>query len=265
LTHDVTHPHDDRRGAVISDLHLLSNRTTLHRHIKEVEAELSNVDLFVLNGDIFDFEWSRHNGPEASIAAAIEWIEEFTHRHPHCRFIVMQGNHDCTPAYGRALDELTLRLDNVEWHELHWRIGRRLFLHGDVYHGETPEQLKTFRALRHMQLQRHPVMHGIYFAALKAGLSRLILANVSRSKCAGSIERYIDNVFGPDQAGIDEVFFGHVHTPFTHFKHNEITYHNTGAAVIGTHLHMIRFSYNDDDSETSCRELDLMDHGVESV
>ena len=74
MTHDVTHPHDDRRGAVISDLHLLSNRTTLHRHIKEVEAELSNVDLFVLNGDIFDFEWSRHNGPEASIAAAIEWI-----------------------------------------------------------------------------------------------------------------------------------------------------------------------------------------------
>ncbi len=244
MTRPVHHIPRGCKGGVISDLHLLSNRTTFHHHEHAIEGAIGDSSLFVFGGDIFDFEWSRHGSEAESVGVAHDWIRELCLRHPDCRMVFLQGNHDCSPAYTSALNDLQERLPNLEWQPLHWRLEDKLFLHGDVYHGHTEWELLAYRRLKHMRMRRHPVLHALYFAVLKLGLSRMFLATVSKEHAATAIVGYMHDVMlAEEREQVREVFFGHVHTPFTHFDHGGMRFHNMGAAVIGTSLHVVRFAY----------------------
>ena len=57
-------------GLVVSDLHLLTSRSLGRRWQAGFERELRSCALLVLNGDIFDFHWSRLGEPTAGLAFA---------------------------------------------------------------------------------------------------------------------------------------------------------------------------------------------------
>jgi UDP-2,3-diacylglucosamine pyrophosphatase LpxH len=244
VTRPVHHIPRACKGGVISDLHLLSTRSTFHHHEAAVEKAIGDSSLFVFGGDIFDFEWSRHSSEAESVGVAHDWVRELCERHPTCRMVFLQGNHDCSPAYSAALNDLQETLDNLEWYPLHWRLDDKLFLHGDVYHGHTEHELLAYRRLKHMRMRRHPILHALYYSVLKMGLSRMFLASVSRERAAAATLGYMHDVMPAEERDqIKEVYFGHVHTPFTHFEQDGVKFHNMGAAVIGTSLRVARFPY----------------------
>ncbi len=43
-------------GAVVSDLRLFTNRTTVHEHMLAIRRAAEECSLFVFNGDSFDFK-----------------------------------------------------------------------------------------------------------------------------------------------------------------------------------------------------------------
>jgi len=235
-------------GAVVSDLHLFTNRTTVREHMPEIRRAAEECALFVFNGDIFDFQWSMHGGYEDSVHAAEQWIRDlaYAHRNTHCVFLM--GNHDSIPAYRYALTELQEELTNLEWHEYWYRHGRRVFLHGDVYHAGTSHgALSRYRERCSRELQRGRIRHACYWALSRSGLPFVFLRFVRRATCARRILSYLNNELAGSVRHLREVYFGHVHTPFADFRYEGMLFHNTGAATKGVRLSVMRFPLADDE------------------
>ena len=230
-------------GAVVSDLHLFTNRTTVHEHMPDIRRAADECRLFVFNGDIFDFQWSLHAGFEASVRAAEEWIRDLASSHPNTRFVFLLGNHDSIPAYRDALDRLAAEMGNLEWHSEWYRRDGRLFLHGDIYHGgATGASLDAYRTRCNRILRRSRFRHACYWLFARSGLPALFLRLVNRKTCARRILAYLRTELGPDLRDVREIYFGHVHTPFTDFRYDRLLFHNTGAALKGMRLSIMRFT-----------------------
>lgn len=229
-------------GAVVSDLHLFTNRTTVHEHMTTIRRAAEQCSLFVFNGDIFDFQWSLHKGFMQSVRAAEEWIGDIVAAHPTTHFIFLLGNHDSIPAYREALQRLAAETDNVEWHPDWYRDGNRLFLHGDVYHGgHNREALAAYRTRCNRRLKHSRLHHACYWAFARSGLPAIFLRLVRRQVCARRITAYLAAELGPELRDIRHVYFGHVHTPFTDFRYHDRLFHNTGSATRGGRLTVMRF------------------------
>lgn len=239
----TSYPQQKSSGAVVSDLHLFTDRTTVHVHMPEIRRTAEACGLFVFNGDIFDFHWSLHKGFARSVAAARRWIRELAATHADTHFVFILGNHDCVAAYRNALDGLQRQLANVEWHAEWFRYGDKVFLHGDVYHGgPTREKLAAYRARGNRTLTRSRFRHGVYGIFVRSGLAAVCPRLVRRRTSAQRIFDYLKAELGGELASVRHVYFGHVHTAFEDFGYRGIRFHNTGAATRGVHLRVIRFA-----------------------
>lgn len=230
------------RGAVVSDLHLFTNRTTVHEHMHAIRAAAEACRLFVFNGDIFDFQWSLHEGFAESVRAAGEWITQLAAAHPHTRFVFVLGNHDSVPAYQRKLESLRQALPNLDWRSAWYRHGDKLFLHGDVYHaGPSARQLDAYRERCNGKLRRSRFRHACYWAFARSGLPAFLLQFVSRTACAKRLLPYLEAELGQELRQVRDIYFGHVHVPFADFRYGNFVFHNTGAATRGMRLSVMQF------------------------
>ena len=119
-------------GYVISDLHLFTRRTVADAYRDDMHAAAARADFFVLNGDIFDFRWTTLPDIDETVAAALAWLGDFASRFPRCRFFYVLGNHDGIQPLADRLGDLAAATPNLEWSPSHVRVGRALFLHGDL-------------------------------------------------------------------------------------------------------------------------------------
>ena len=237
------------RGAVISDLHLLTNRTTASSYMPAIRKAASESRLFILNGDIFDFCWSRHDGLEASVEAAVDWVEALVHEFPRCTFVFMAGNHDSVPAYVQRMVELSENISNLFWEDYFVQLGSRIFLHGDVFHaGGSRHALDVYRSKWSNPLIKHPLFHGLYWATSKSGAQLLILPFLFKRHCAERITQYFEETISVERlAGLSDVYFGHVHRSFEDFSYKRLMFHNTGAALYTMKLRVIEFELTGSD------------------
>ena len=121
-----------RRGYFISDLHLFSRRSQAAEHAESLQQTAAKAKTFVLGGDIFDFRWSTLPSTEATVSAAIRWLDALVAAHRTCDFHFVLGNHDCNSRFVDALDKYARKQPNLEAHPYLLRIGKAVFLHGDV-------------------------------------------------------------------------------------------------------------------------------------
>ena len=243
---------EQQSGAVVSDLHILTNRTTVHEHMDDIEAAAEAADLFVFNGDIFDFKWSTHGAFQESVAVAVAWIEDLLRRNHDCRFVFLIGNHDGLPSYKAELVRLSNDYPNMTWEEFYLRLDDKVFLHGDVCQTTgSPAELETYRLKCNEHLRDHPVLHMLYWLVSHVGILRLFVKMISKESCARRISQYLSTVMGSEFAEIREVYFGHVHTPFTDFPHNGRIFHNTGAALKRLHLQIMTFDFSENGTEAT--------------
>ena len=220
------------RGHVVSDLHLLTNRA--HADVRATLDEGARAsDFFVLNGDIFDFQWSALPNHSATANAARDWIDDLVTRHPRCDFYFTLGNHDCVPEYRAILGQLSARHANLEWDPSFVRLGRTVFLHGDVaIRTMSPERFARHRRRWARRRRRPRILHTAYDWA---GRSRIdgALQHIAfpRRVISKRILSYLEHCAPDARDGLREVYFGHTHLPFTGFRYRNVTFHNTGSAV----------------------------------
>ncbi len=231
-----------QKSYFLSDLHLFSRRSEAERHWEAILARAGESHTFVLGGDIFDFRWTRLASIENTIDAAVEWLDELVTPHPECEFHYVLGNHDCNQAFVDRLRNLSERRDNLTWHHYWVRLGRSLFLHGDV--ADRPMCQSTLSRVRrrgHEDRKRGEISNLAYDLAINARLHKLTAQVVNRKRrVARHIHSYLEHIGQNAQSGVRNVYFGHTHTPMSDYRYGGLAFHNGGAPIRGLEFRILR-------------------------
>ena len=223
----------------MSDLHLFTKRSVAHHYMERIHDAAEQADFFVLNGDIVDFRWTVLESVEETGRQAIEWLDRMCTDFPHCRFFYVLGNHDGFQFFADMLVELAERRENFDWHPSHFRIGRALFLHGDLPIRNRDAD-PFVRDMPQTDKRWHSVWDVAYHAFVGIRLHRLIArVHWSPDKCARRIVRALKQDHQGLAAGVTDIYFGHVHRAFEDHAFNGVIFHNTGAAIQHLELNLI--------------------------
>jgi UDP-2,3-diacylglucosamine hydrolase len=228
--------------AVVSDLHMYCRRSQWEDHLEMLYDTLDGSDLFVFNGDTFDFKWTTLESIEETIAEACNFLETFAKRNPDCHVHVNLGNHDHSEEFIEALDALCKRVPNLTWHAYYLRLGNTIFLHGDVANTKmNHRKLQQYRnRWRHHRKQGHlknRVYDVVFRANAHVAVSRLAFPPRRTLK---RVQAYLEDVGHGPSHGVERVFFGHTHVPVRGVKYRGVTYHNGGAPMKGMGFELIK-------------------------
>lgn len=214
-----------------------------------VHQAASEAGLFVLNGDIFDFRWSVSGRLSGSLDYAEDWIIDLVSRHPCCQFVFITGNHDSLPAYEDLLGDLSLRYANLAWEPHYLKVGRKVFLHGDVRESHTPEKLAAYRARWHRPPNRKRWAHTAYFVLTWSRIPRLVHDLVPTRRLTSGVTKYLRTELGLDFDEVSDIYCGHTHRPLTNYRWGHLRFHNTGATIHGVRFRIQTFTYDPADLE----------------
>jgi UDP-2,3-diacylglucosamine hydrolase len=229
-------------GATISDLHLFSHHSRPGRYLHQFEAAAKEVDVFVLNGDIFDFKWSEHGVFSRSVTAAEQFIETLLDEFPQCQFRIVLGNHDAVPDYMEALEELEERHKNLYWHEFGCIVEDRVFIHGDAIHaGCTNEAIRRFRSKLRRPANGHALQRMAHTAVHRSHVPWMAFRMVPKRILASRLLAYLDHEDWLNGNAIQHVHFGHTHQDFEDFNYRGFTFHNSGSATHGARMRVVKF------------------------
>lgn len=216
-----------------------------------IHAAAKNANAIILNGDIFDFNWTTLTSLEAAVEEAEQWIESLCKNHPRARVCYVIGNHDNYKGFLDRLPGLCKRLNNFEFHHYSVHIGRSLFLHGDcATHPMTVKNVSGYRRTWYRGDHKGKLKGAIVDALVYFRIIYLIhLIAFPRRIVLRRVDTWIQ-LNHPDLLDqIDDVFFGHTHLPFSNVTFNGRCFHNTGSAIKTMTFNMMTFQYQDDDTE----------------
>ena len=163
-----------KRGFVVSDLHLYSDRSRAESFISELDKWVSTCDYLVLNGDSFDFAWTNRPTLAEVIKQALTFIESLLVKYPRCDLCYVIGNHDCEPTFIAGLLELARHYSNLEVYPEYVCLGENLFLHGDVCNYMMDRQGLVLLRKSYTEVRlRSKVAKEIYQYIIKFGLNKV--------------------------------------------------------------------------------------------
>lgn len=216
------------KGFVLSDLHLFADRSNAEFYAEQIVEISHQADFIVLNGDIFDFKWSRFPSTADTIKGALNWLDQLVSRNQSCTIHYVMGNHDGLISFGEALKGFTK--PNFQWHPTHVRIGSALFVHGDLpLAGKNP----FVRELIEDERAPHNRMHALYTHAVRFRLHRAADMLYYKTRSVKLLYTALQRFPHADLDGVTDIYFGHTHVCFEGFKYREYTFHNTGGAIRG--------------------------------
>lgn len=207
-----------------------------------MESAILDSDVFVLNGDTFDFRWSTYRDMAETVDASFAWLDALTSRHPEVQFQFLLGNHDTVRPFVEGLDGFTARVSNLEWHEHHLQMGDHLFLHGDVADGMmTLNDLREHRAKWMKDEQRGEGLNRLWDAAFGLGLHKVVPKYVfPTDKVIERIQFHLEDIGHGPGSGIEHVIFGHTHVRVDGLERNGQTFTNCGAPMPGLKFEVLR-------------------------
>jgi UDP-2,3-diacylglucosamine pyrophosphatase LpxH len=220
----------------VADLHLFANRSKGVRHFDEMLRKASRAQYFVLGGDIFDFRWAQTKSHAQTVEQASVWLMALGETCPQCRFHYVLGNHDYHRKFIDRLYALDLAMPNFSWHRFYVRIGKSVFLHGDVADGEgaTAESLAESRKVWLDRRRRGPWMSSLYDAVVLARLHKPLPHLVyTKRLVAQRVLAYLEGIGQGPASGVRNVYFGHTHLPMANYHYGGLVFHNGGAGIKG--------------------------------
>jgi UDP-2,3-diacylglucosamine pyrophosphatase LpxH len=233
-------PH--RRTYFVSDLHLFSGRSLAPLHEAALHASAAQARVFVLGGDIFDFRWSTLGPSHVTVPAAIRWLDELVGSHPRCDFHFVLGNHDCNRRFVAALETYCTTRPNLVLHPYYLRLGRSIFLHGDVADRRQmgPQQLQRRRQRWARDEHRGRLRHMLYDWAVQARLHSVFGKVVhTKRRVAMRICRYLSRIGHGPGTGVENVYFGHTHQALSDYRHGGLVFNNGGAPLPGLDFRIV--------------------------
>ncbi len=232
-----------KKISVVSDLHIFCSRSNWKAKLQAIEDAIKTSDIFVFNGDTFDFHWTNEKSHEQAFQKAIDFLRNLAKKYPQCHIHLNLGNHDHRQEFCQLLTQLEKELPNFSWHPYYLRVGKIVFLHGDVtIRKMNQSQLTRYRnRWARKPLQKKSIVNQIYDFAVDmrthVALSHIFFRH---RRTARNLLWYLNNLEMGLDKGISEVYFGHTHVPLRNFRYKGITFHNTGTAYKGMKLNILR-------------------------
>ena len=231
------------RVSCVSDLHLFCRRSRAEVFRDAIEDAIRDSDVFVLNGDTFDFRWSTHKSVPDTVNASIDWLQDITSKHPECDFRFVLGNHDTVAPFLDAMERFVPTIPNLEWEPYHWRIGDHVFLHGDVVGGNmTAADLEAYRRVWMTEEPRSAFWNRVWDAAFGVGIHKLVNRLwFPTDRIVERVQYHLDDIgLGPG-SGIRHVVFGHTHVRVHALERNGQLFYNCGAPMPNIPFDVLRF------------------------
>ncbi|ADB14783.1 conserved hypothetical protein [Pirellula staleyi DSM 6068] len=226
----------------VSDLHLYSARSQPVRFELPMHQCAAEVQTMVLGGDIFDFRWSTLGDTDATIVAAMRWLDDLVASHAQCQFHFVLGNHDYNEKFVTELERYALQRSNLDIHHYWLRLDQNIFLHGDAadHPAMCADRLIARRDKWRHDESRTRLHHAMYDLAVRANLHKLASHVMNRpQKVVGRIHQYLRRIGqGPDQ-GVEQVYFGHTHAAINALVYDGMTFHNGGAPITGLDFRIV--------------------------
>ena len=229
-------------GCFVSDLHLLASRSSGARYYDDLHNTAAQSCVFVLGGDIFDFHWADTPIEYAAWEAA-HWLRDLAHAYPRCQFHYLLGNHDHNDVFIERLIDLDRQVPNLTWDHHYLRLGSKIFLHGDVLgRNVTAETLTAERTRLHHHRVREVWEHQFYDLAVSAGLHKPVPFVVHPTRIvARKLLRHLRRIGHGPEAGVRDVYFGHIHRVITNYTYRGVRFHSGGAAIRGLQFRILQF------------------------
>lgn len=232
-----------KRISVVSDLHIFCSRSNWETKLYAVEEAIQSSDIFVFNGDTFDFHWAKGKSNEQVFQKAVDFLKALAEKYPQCHIHLNLGNHDHRREFCQLLSQLEKELPNFSWHPYYLKVGKIVFLHGDasirkMSHG----QLTKYRnRWERKPLRKNALVNQIYDVAIRMR-THVAVSHIyfRRRRTARNLLWYLNKLELGTESGISEVYFGHTHVPLRNFRYKGITFHNTGTAYKGMKLNILR-------------------------
>ena len=222
-----------RKLAFLSDLHLFSARSS-GEHARELIAQtISEVDLCVWGGDLFDFRWSRLSDEVETVRRAIGWLESWYDRFPETTFLYLNGNHDVHQSFVDALSEWERDRDRFHCGVNAVCIQDTLLTHGDVIECDGDEaSLSQYRSRWSEAAQAGRWASQCYDVAVAMHLHRFA-ANVAHRnrRTVRRLSKWIQSHQPEPISPIRRVVFGHTHRVLDGYSYNGYQFFNGGAAI----------------------------------
>ncbi|MCB0332894.1 MAG: metallophosphoesterase [Bdellovibrionales bacterium] len=231
------------KGLVISDLHLFSSRSSAQVDFESYRSRLSQYDICILNGDIFDFRWTTLPSIAQTVEHAFAFCTKLLEENRSCEFHYVLGNHDSLRGFVERLPELEEKFTNFIWYPHYVKLGNHLFLHGDIIHVRSPQagSLESYRSnFEHADILPKN-RHMLYAGLVKTRLHTLAyFLNPPRRSCQRVLE-YFETHEQEILDGVRHIFFGHTHSPFSALEHDGFIFHNTGSMIRGMKHNFVEF------------------------
>lgn len=232
-----------KKISVVSDLHIFCSRSNWKHKFRAVEEAIQSSDIFVFNGDTFDFHWVTDNTKEQTFNKAIAFLRFLAIKYPQCHIHINLGNHDHDSEFCQLLMQLEKELPNFSWHPYYLRVGKVVFLHGDaaIRKMNHSQLIKYRNQWEHKPTHKNILVNQIYDVAVSmrthVALSHIYFRNRRTVK---NLLWYLDDLELGLDSGVSEVYFGHTHIPLRNFRYKGVTFHNTGTAYKGMKLKILR-------------------------
>lgn len=234
---------------VFSDLHVFCRRSEAAARMGVVDKAMDGADLCVLNGDIFDFRWTRFAGIEETVPHAIAWLEAFMARYEGRHFHYVLGNHDAVGPFLDAIESFAQRTPELTCHLFGVKLGQSVFLHGDVAHYEMSKAFfeRVYRAKWRRDRKKGPVSNWLYDRGYDWGVHQLAhRAAFPPRLVAKRVTRYLREKGLGSETGTTDVFLGHTHLALSNYGYEDLRFHNTGASMPGIEFWPMRVSISVD-------------------
>lgn len=217
-----------KHGIVISDLHLFTTKSIGHQKIvNRLKYHLKSKNFCVLNGDIFDFEWSKFKTINMAYDKSVKFLDKICQHFSKCHFYFIAGNHDCDDAFIRQLTKAKIK--NLTICETHLILKRKLFLHGDLVFKSDPNPFE--RPIHSTSHVRSKFMNMLYDLVLFLRIHKIIKRFFGPRFCARKITKAINKNSKKFLKDIDDIYFGHTHNSFNNYLFKKIRFHNSGSGV----------------------------------
>lgn len=233
---------------VISDLHLFSSRSTWNGFLDTFNVTLQNCEILVLNGDIFDFQWTTLRSIYHTVIQAEHWILTIMERYPKLTIHYILGNHDCHHLFTERLFNLADRYSSFYIYKYYFQLGSLFFLHGDCANWRmTFEQHKKYRCFWNNITKLPCLFFYLYNLLDVSGATKLInKIRFPQNAVARRAIYYLSTLPEGFPINLKQIYIGHTHLPFNNFMWDGYTFHNTGSAIRNMECSILDFEITND-------------------
>lgn len=238
-------------GTFISDLHLFCPRSVSVETHERLSQYQSASECIVLGGDIFDFRWSTYESHDASLAAALDWLQTLISITGESKIVFLPGNHDCVPEFLQELELLASNEPRFLWHNHHVEIGNSLFLHGDILDaGASLDQLEEYRSKFHHWQPKSQFSQRTYDAAVAMRIHKIVprLFRPPNKTCRELLSR-LRKMNLAESDDIRRIYFGHTHVAINGHQVEGIEFFNPGGSLRHLKTHDHDFCFGTDAGE----------------